>query len=330
MTKLGLLTNPQSQYNRNHGTGAVDGMVAGAPDVLHEHVTDMNRLPEILGGFAAEGIDMLAINGGDGTVQGVLTELFESRPFSRIPPLAVLPGGMTNTIADNVGLRGSPARALSRLMTTVRDDPAALCHVDHSILRVENADGHRPQRGMLFGTAGIVRAIEVCRKEAHERGLKSDWATGATLLGLLADWLFLGGRSEVFRGDPIAVSLDGASAENGSYVIMLATTANRLFLRSRPFWNTESGPVKFTAIAHPPKNLLRRVHAILYGGPNRSIPETSYRSCGAHRVVLEMACPFMVDGQMFKPKEGHGVQITAEDKAAFVQIDGPKSKRARP
>ncbi len=328
MTKLGLVTNPQSQYNRRHGTGAVERVVNGAPDIVHAYLTDMDQLSGILRGFAADGVDILAVNGGDGTVQGVLTELFEAHPFPQVPPLAVLPGGMTNTIADNVGLRGSPAQALAELMTAIRRDPARLHSIDRHILRVENGEGHPPQRGMLFGTAGIVRAIELCRDEAHGRGLKSDWANGATLLGLLANWLFLGGRSEVFRGDDIGISLDGAPAGHGSYVVVLATTVDRLFLRSRPFWNTASGPVKFTSIADPPKNLLRRVCKILYGGSDRTIPEAAYQSRGAHRVVLEMDCPFMVDGQVFHPKEGRGVHITAEEKVSFVQLDTSKMKRS--
>jgi len=330
LTKLGLVTNPQSQYNLRHGTGAVEGVIDGAPDVEHEYLTDMDRLPIVLHGLSAKGVDILAVNGGDGTVHGVLTALLEAGPFNPVPPLAILPGGMTNTIADNVGLRGSPAKALSELLRTIRGDQSKLHCTDRHILRVENGPGYPPQRGMLFGTAGIVRAIEVCRNEAHGRGLKSDWANGATLVGLLANWLFLGGRSEVFRGDDIGISLDGAPAERGSHVVVLATTADRLFLRSRPFWNTESGPVKFTSIADPPGNLLRRVLTILYGGPKRTIPEAAYRSQGARRVVLEMDCPFMVDGQVFNPIEGHAVSITAEETVSFVQTDQPKTKRSQP
>jgi hypothetical protein len=322
MTKVGLVTNLESQYNRRHGIAAVETVVNGASDILHERLATMDRLPEALAGFSAEGVDILVINGGDGTVQGVLTELLEARPFPRTPPLAILPGGMTNTISDNVGLRGSPAKALSTLLDVARRDREPLHLVERPILRVENADGYPPQRGMLFGTAGIVRAIELCRKEVHGRGLKSDWANAATLFGLLANWLFLGGRSEVFRGDEIAISIDGGPAEAGSHVIVLATTLDRLFLRSKPFWNTASGPVRFTSIADPPKNLLRRVPSILYGGPDRVIPDSTYRSRGARQVVLEMDCPFMVDGQVFRPRAGQGVRITAEDTVRFARPGG--------
>ncbi len=329
MTKIGLVTNPQSQYNRRHGTDAVERVVNGAPDIVHATLQDMDRLPGVLSGFAAEGVDILAVNGGDGTVQGVLTEVLEGRPFSPAPPLVILPGGMTNTIADNVGLRGSPAQALSQLMAAVRHNPGGLRRIERPILRVENGATHRPQRGMLFGTAGIVRTIEVCRDEAHGRGLKSDWANGATLVGLLADWLFLGGCSEVFRGDEMAISVDGEPAEYGSKVVVLATTVDRMFLRSRPFWNTETGPVKFTSIAHPPKNLLRRVYKILYGGPHRTFPEGTYQSRGAHRLVLQMTCPYMVDGQVHEPETGQAVYITAEERISFVQIDDLRIDRTK-
>ena len=80
MTKIGLVTNLESQYNRRHGIEAVETVVNGASDILHERLATMDRLPGVLAGFSAAGVDVLVVNGGDGTVQGVLTELLEARP----------------------------------------------------------------------------------------------------------------------------------------------------------------------------------------------------------------------------------------------------------
>ena len=42
---------------------------------------------------------VLVINGGDGTVQAALTELYNGGHFGDRPPVAVLPSGKTNLIA---------------------------------------------------------------------------------------------------------------------------------------------------------------------------------------------------------------------------------------
>ena len=53
---------------------------------------------------------VLVINGGDGTVQSALTELYHGGHFEGTPPpVAVLPNGKTNLIALDLGAEGRPA-----------------------------------------------------------------------------------------------------------------------------------------------------------------------------------------------------------------------------
>ena len=65
---------------------------------------------------------MLAINGGDGTVQAALTELYNGHFGDDPPPVAVLPSGKTNLIALDLGARGDPIEALERLIELARSD----------------------------------------------------------------------------------------------------------------------------------------------------------------------------------------------------------------
>ena len=57
---------------------------------------------------------MLAINGGDGTVQAVLTEIHNGGHFGdAAPPVAVLPSGKTNLIALDLARRAIRSRRSS-------------------------------------------------------------------------------------------------------------------------------------------------------------------------------------------------------------------------
>lgn len=51
------------------------------PDILHVETTHAAAVPEALGEFAREGVDVLAVNGGDGTLMRVLTEVIGSGEF---------------------------------------------------------------------------------------------------------------------------------------------------------------------------------------------------------------------------------------------------------
>ena len=206
----------------------------------------------------------MVINGGDGTVQRALTELLEARPFERVPPLAILPRGMANMTAGDVGLRGSPRRALARLIERARRSDLERSLVRRRILRIENIAGASVQRCMFFGAAAIYDAIELCCKEVYARGLKGNLGMSLTLAGLLLGNL-LGRSGRVLRGHEIGVAIDDQPPILTRRLLVLATTLDRLILGSRPFWNQGAGSIRFTSIAHPPPQLLRSAAKVLYG-----------------------------------------------------------------
>lgn len=318
MIKLGLVSNVQSQQNKR-GMDAIDSALSDSPEVLHARLNGIDGLRQALEDFAREGVGVVVTNGGDGTVQAVLTELLVNKPFLRVPPIAVLPCGMTNMTAADVGPRGDAAKSLRRLIDLAQNGMIERHLIRRHVLKVENIAGHSTQCGMAFGTAGIVRGVEVCQAKVHSRGLESDWANVVTLVGMVLGWILSGGRGETFRGETIAVSVDGGAARRGPLALALATTLDRLILNTRPFWNQGGGPVRFTSIADPPRRLLRYLGKILYGPPHRSFPDDTYVSRGANRVSFEMECAFTLDGQMFEPERDKPVVVSAADEVDFVR-----------
>jgi len=332
--RIGVITNPGSQKNKQ-GLGALKELLGAAPNAEHVVFDRITDVPGILRDFARQEVDVLAVAGGDGTVQAVLTELYGKRPFAQAPMLAVLPRGMTNMIAADVGLK---AGGLEKLLKASPAEVAA-CVRQRRILRVENALNHEPQYGMFFGGAGICRAIEACRTQVHPLKLEADAAAAVTLAGLLGGWLLGrgkggGGRDRIFYGDRIAMAFDGGPGDEGlgddaqdeimDSLVILATTLDKLILRSRPFWDDGSGKraghMRFTAIAYPPKGLLRYAWRVLYGGEDRRLPAETYLSRLADRVALTMDCPFTLDGEIFQPTPGRVLVLTAADEARFVRM----------
>ena len=66
--------------------------------------------------FARQGVDLVVVNGGDGTIHAVLTALFTTEWPDHVPFLALLRAGTTSMIARDVGLPGSRLQGLSRLL----------------------------------------------------------------------------------------------------------------------------------------------------------------------------------------------------------------------
>jgi diacylglycerol kinase (ATP) len=316
--KVGLLSNPRSERNRR-GLDDVDAAGAGRPDLLHEPLGESREIAEVLRDFARREVGLLVVNGGDGTVQKVLTALLEERPFESVPPVAILPRGMANMTAGDVGLRGRTAGALRRLLERAGTAGLERHLVARRVLRVENAQGAPPQRGMCFGAAGMCDVIGWVGDRIHSLGLKGEWAHG-TALGVLLLRLLLGRLPDgVLQGHDLSVALDDGPAVRSRHFLVLATTLERLVLRSRPFWNVGDRPIRYTSIAHPPFGLVRRARKLLYGPDQSRLPD-GYFSRGVSRLELMLESRFTIDGEMFEPAADRPVVLTAADWIRLVRL----------
>jgi hypothetical protein len=316
--RIGLISNPNSQRNQR-GLNDLHAFAASAHDVLHREVEGDGSLVGILEEFAACEVGLLVINGGDGTVQRALTELLERPMFEELPSIAILPRGMANMTAGDVGLRGRSAVALRQLLERTRKRDLDQSMVRRSILRVENIRDRPPQRCLFFGAGAIYDAIELCCRQVYSRGLKGNLGMGLTLGGLLVSDL-LGRSHGALRAHDIGVTIDGGQTTRTQRLLVLATTLKQLILGSRPFWGEDDGAIRFTSVSHPPPHLIRSAPKVLYGWRRATLPKDRYISCNAERIALDLDGPFTLDGELFEPAPAQPVLLTASDELCFVRL----------
>jgi hypothetical protein len=111
--RIGMLNNPLSGGNQN-GLQKIRRAAAKAhPQVFQREVQTPTDVVETLADFAQQEVNILVVNGGDGTVQAALTAIFHKNFFERGPVLAVLrSAGTTSMIAGDIGLKGPRESAL--------------------------------------------------------------------------------------------------------------------------------------------------------------------------------------------------------------------------
>jgi hypothetical protein len=316
--RIGLISNARSERNKQ-GLGPID-QVAASAGIPHLRFDGSRPLVELLNDLAGAGTELLVVNAGDGTVQGTLTALLEQEPFATLPLLAILPRGMANMTAVDVGLRDGSAGTLQKLVESAYRGTLGAHVIRRHVLRVENIAGAPPQRGAFLGAAAIYEAIEICKGRMHRMGLKGEASHAATLAWLLLNAGLRGLDAVGMHGQEIGLSADGKPMVHARRLMLLATTLNRLVLRSRPFWNVNGHPLRFTSIAHPAKGLVRHAREILYGGETRSLPAAMFDSGGAERLELTLNGPFTIDGEFFAPHPDTPLVVTASDQVSFVRL----------
>lgn len=319
MTRIGILSNPRSHRNKQ-GLDGIARLADGNAAVTHRTAVGPGEVDAVLHEFAATNIELIVLNGGDGTVQAALTTLFGRRPFAEVPPLAVLRGGMTNLIALDVGLRGRREGAVTRLLNRAGAGGVDDAIVRRRLIRLEARPGAPSLYGMFFGTAAMCRAILATRSGLEAHGIEASAAAAAMLAGIAGSHL-LGryGGDAILSGDKIAVGFDGATAgAPRDWLLAIVTTLDRLVLRSRPYWGDGPGGLRFTGIHYPPRRLLRAIPSILRG--RGAALGRDYVSRNADSVTLTMACPYTLDGELFTPTEDEAVTLSDGGEVRFVQI----------
>ena len=114
--RIALLSNPKSTGNLAQ-LPRIRAFCAEHTDIFHYEVERADQIGEAMRTIARISPAVLAINGGDGTVQAALTELYNGGHFvDGTPPVAVLPSGKTNLIALDLGAQGDPVDALEKLL----------------------------------------------------------------------------------------------------------------------------------------------------------------------------------------------------------------------
>jgi hypothetical protein len=266
---------------------------------LHRRAANPEQVTAAVRDFACHGVDLLVVNGGDGTVHAALTALFTTEWPHRVPLLALLRAGTTSMIARDVGLRGPRLQALSRLLEWASSGRGAPSIVQRPVLRLEGAVGGQPMYGMFFGAGWIYEGIEFCLNRVHRAGVRGELAAGLTLGRFL-----LAAVSDDRRTAPptaIRMSLDGMAMQPMNALVILATTLERLFLGMRPYWGTESGPLHFTVVRSDKEHLLRAFPALIRGRRSRlGSPRHGYISHNVRDIKLIIQSGFTLDGQLYR------------------------------
>lgn len=324
MNRIAILSNAGSGRNRRRA--ALLETLDGLSELDHRVTGSAAEVPEALTALLAPRPAVLAVNGGDGTVQAVLTALEEVAPSvtaagGRIPPLAVLPAGSTNMSAHDLGCGGRLADRLAALLA-LRDRPPSAWTLEHRApLRVTDARG-RARSGFFFGAGTIVRGIRYWHEALAHGGGAGEWGAGAALARVA--WGIARRQPPFADALSVRLALDDGAPEPRDLSFLLVTGMRRLFLGIRPFWGPGEGPLACTWVDHRPKGFVRHLPALLRGRGEALAEPDGYHGRRPAQVKLELEEAWVIDGEIF-PAAGR-LRIAPGTPRDFLRLDGTPAR----
>jgi diacylglycerol kinase family enzyme len=320
--RIALLSNPKSTGNLAQ-LPRMRAFCAEHPDIFHYEVEHANQIGEALRTIAQVRPKVLVINGGDGTVQAALTELYNGGYFGeQPPPVAVLPSGKTNLIALDLGAQGDPIEALERLMVIAHGDLAPYVVPREMIALRRSADAaDRPVIGMFLGGAGLADTMLYCRDKIYPLGLPNGIAHALTAVALLAK-LLLRIKASFLPPDPKPLNVSLREDENrltGKFSLLAVTTLEKLLL-SNEIGSKRKGVLKLLVVDEKPATLIRALAASLFG----RIAQSNLR--GVHyeetdEITIEgESSNVILDGETFRAETGSPIHLRPAEPLAFVKL----------
>ncbi|WP_375427378.1 diacylglycerol/lipid kinase family protein [uncultured Sphingomonas sp.] len=293
-SRIGLVSNPRSRRNKKAG-----GVPAARPDILAAAPRSRAELRDTMVRFAQSGVDLVIVDGGDGTVRDVLTCSGEVWG-NRWPRFAVLPSGKTNALALDLGCPRD--WTLDQLLEAARAGRTAT----RSPVAIERRDQPGgPVRGFLFGTGAFVAATALAQRthragafDGVAVGLALSWAVARTVFGPVSSGWRRGERLRLRHSDR-SVAMHGADrAVDRNHYLMLASTLETLPLGIRPFGSARPG-LKTLTIDAPPRRILAAVGPLLAGSEAVWLERAGFHRVDAPSADLDVPGGFILDGEAF-------------------------------
>jgi diacylglycerol kinase family enzyme len=291
--KLAVIVNPNALYvrKRPHLLAALREVVerhhAGAAVVETRTPDDLRRAAEA---FRADGVDLVATCGGDGTNLSTITAMVEAYGRDALPSFAILRGGTVNTIAENLRIRGAPVEILERLCKS--DDPPL---VGQDLLECNGL------YGFLFAAAMGARFLEAyyggpVSGPAWASVLAARTVASSLMTGRFARWLF----SPV----PVELEIDGRRAPVEAPRLLLASTVPDVGIGMKVTWQAGRQPGRFHVIASnlTTVQMALQLHKVLTGRPLDGGPHLDVLASSA-RLRFAEAQTFTLDGELFRERD---------------------------
>lgn len=300
LRKVAIFRNPRSHGNRGH----VPAPIARDrwPDIQIVAVEPGSRseIPEVLEELAAQRIDALIINGGDGTVRDILTA---GMPIfgKDWPRLAVLPRGKTNALTVDLGVPDDWGidDALKALENGTK------CERSPMVVTSSNGSEDLVAAGFILGAGAFTMGTQAAQ-DAHRYGAFGGLAVGLTVGWSVVQILFGRAGNRWRQGVPMRMRMlpqgedlpyRGTDVRH-SRAVLVATSLTTFPLGLKPFGPERPG-LKYMAIDRPRRRIFFSAPAIIAGRQYDYLHRLGLHQGDAKGFEIDLGGEFILDGEAY-------------------------------
>ena len=286
--------NKRYRYNKDK----FQAFVPGNYTVIDAYA--LSDLPAAVHIIKEQGINLLMVNGGDGTLQRLVTAMIHSMPEDKLPIILPLRGGTSNMISGNLGVRKNPMDTVRILMDHLESyerGMESLSTLPVKPLKITDKE-HGVKYGFSFTNGLIYKVQQLFNKQENPT-----FSTVVNLITTTIGGYTIGSQSIKKRYSKISadITIDGKRYPEDKYLLTIASPFQRLLLWFRPFYNPDAKGVDrfyFIATAADPWLLIRNLRTFTTG---KAVPPRSFNDT-ASQVNIRADSGYAFDGELVEDK----------------------------
>lgn len=296
MPRVGVIYNPRSHRNKGQDLASDP-----APHVYVAQPGERDQLPGALKELNEWGMDLLVINGGDGTVRDVLSAGHAVFGDSW-PAVAVLPKGKTNALT--VDLDGPQGWSLQGAIDAFRNGRRI---VRQPLAIHPDGQPERTMLGFILGAGAYTLGIRA-GQDAHRMGAFNSLAVAVTTVWGVAS-AFVGSRNnpwrrgvamEILLGDDAVPLAHSGKGDPARRQLLLASTLHRFPAGIKPFGNLRQG-LKLAVMDPVDRRTSALIPAVVMGWQSGDMAQRGFHQLEASRFALTLDDEFILDGEAYPP-----------------------------
>ncbi|CAN5642171.1 diacylglycerol kinase family lipid kinase [soil metagenome] len=221
-----LIVNPNATSTTAAGRDLLAHALESRVRLTVEHTNHRGHAIEIGEQAVRDGVDLIIVHGGDGTVNEVVNGLLGRPgplPLGHVPAVAVVPGGSANVFARSLGIPSDPIMATNQLIDLLTEYQRT-----HTWRRIGLMDCG--ERWGVF-TAGmgvdgeVVAAVEARRS-------KDKGVTAARYISLAVPAVLRSAR----RDPSLTLHLRDREPISGVHFVFVSNASPWTYVNTRPVW----------------------------------------------------------------------------------------------
>lgn len=301
MVKVGIISNPEARHNiRNPRMITIIRRIMGAYAIVIETST-INDIPEAIQTFYDNDVEIIGINGGDGTFSAVITVIIAIYKNKPLPKIVVLCAGTMNTMPKSIGIYG---RTINLVM-------ALADHCKNWGIFNNTVKQHLIKCGNYYGTmSGMALAANFL--DAYEAGLYSGWIQAISVLAQGCASAAVRGPyvKHLFKSAKCRIIIDDKELPSKEFTGILGSSIREIGLGFTPAPRAyeKEGCFHFIATNISYWDLIRQISNVWLGKEIRHNRVFSAITGNVHIIPMERML-YMVDGCVYATEDPITMEI---------------------